>query len=155
MDSNLSVVSLAPSYSVGVLTNHASCMQPSLDIFNENVDIATCPFDSIIYSVWRVPQCRHPTLGRCLTLRDASLGRWAMIHLGGDTSRREPIIYTEERRFYIRRLRWLCWLYGDYIDFLTTYLSLVHVITPDDLDGTKKNRIIIIIIIIYILNYYI
>jgi len=27
--------------------------------------------------------------------------------------------------------------YDDYVDFLTTYLSLVHVITPDDLVGTK------------------
>jgi len=26
--------------------------------------------------------------------------------------------------------------YGDYVGFLTTYLSLVHVITPDDLVGT-------------------
>jgi len=26
--------------------------------------------------------------------------------------------------------------YGDYVDFLTTYLSLVHVIIPDDLVGT-------------------
>ena len=25
---------------------------------------------------------------------------------------------------------------GNYVDFLTTYLSLVHVITPDDLVGT-------------------
>ena len=30
-------------------------------------------------------------------------------------------------------------IYGDYVDFLTTYLSLVHVITPDDLDGTGRN----------------
>jgi len=29
--------------------------------------------------------------------------------------------------------------YGDYVDFLTTYLSLVHVITPDDLVGTPPN----------------
>jgi len=28
------------------------------------------------------------TLGDVLLLRDASLGRWVMIHLGGDTSRR-------------------------------------------------------------------
>jgi len=34
--------------------------------------------------------------------------------------------------------------YGDYVDFLTTYLSLVHVITPDDLVGTKINWINII-----------
>ena len=27
--------------------------------------------------------------------------------------------------------------YGDYVDFLTTYLSLVHVITLDDLVGTQ------------------
>ena len=29
--------------------------------------------------------------------------------------------------------------YDDYVDFLTTYLSLVHVITPDDLVGTTTN----------------
>jgi len=33
--------------------------------------------------------------------------------------------------------------YGDYVDFLTTYLSLVHVITPDDLVGTEAKRTIV------------
>jgi len=27
--------------------------------------------------------------------------------------------------------------YDDYVDFLTTYLSLVHIITPNDLVGTQ------------------
>ena len=27
--------------------------------------------------------------------------------------------------------------YDDYVEFLTTYLSLIHVITPDDLVGTQ------------------
>ena len=31
--------------------------------------------------------------------------------------------------------------YGDYVDFLTTYLSLVHVIPPDDLVGTLYKSI--------------
>jgi len=31
--------------------------------------------------------------------------------------------------------------YGDYVDFWTTYLSLVHVITPDDLVGTVTNGV--------------
>jgi len=30
--------------------------------------------------------------------------------------------------------------YNDYVDFLTTYLSLVHVITPDDLVGTLHSH---------------
>ena len=30
--------------------------------------------------------------------------------------------------------------YDGYVDFLTTYLSLVHVITPDDLVGTRRKE---------------
>ena len=68
------------------------------------------------------------TLGDVLLLRDASLGRWAVIHLGGDTSR--------DNRLFI--LQNAASTYDDYVDFLTTYLSLVHVITPDDLVGTNN-----------------
>jgi len=45
-----------------------------------------------------------------------------------DTSRRYPIMHMQNAAS----------TYGDYVDFLTTYLSLVHVITPDDSVGTKN-----------------
>ena len=32
--------------------------------------------------------------------------------------------------------------FDDYVDFLTTYLSLVHVITPDDLVGTEGDPVV-------------
>jgi len=132
-----SVVSLAPSYSVGALTNHASCMQPSLDIFNEHVGIAMCPFDSIIYSARRVPQCRHPTLGRCLhsaTSYSATSYFCVMLLLGEGRWSILAVTHLGDNRLFI--LQNAASTYGDYVDFLTIYLSLVHVITPDDLVGT-------------------
>ena len=42
--------------------------------------------------------------------------------------------HLDDNRLFI--LQNAAFTYGDYVDFLTTYLSLVHVITPDDLVGT-------------------
>ena len=66
-------------------------------------------------------------LGDVLLRRCPSLGRWlilAVTHLG-------------DNRLCI--LQNAASTYGDYVDFLTTYLSLVHIITPDDLVGTLIN----------------
>jgi len=121
-------------------------MQPSLDIFNEHVGIATCPFNSIIYSVRRVPQCRHPTLGRCLTLGwclhsatsySTTSYFYVMLLLGDGRWSILAVTHLGDNRLFI--LHNAASTYGDYVDFLTTYLSLVHVITPDDLVGTQQN----------------
>ena len=48
-------------------------------------------------------------------------------------------MYAAERHFHKRRLctpQYATSINGDCVDFLTTHLSLVHVITPDDLIGT-------------------
>jgi len=52
-------------------------------------------------------------------------------------------MYTAERNFHKRRLSTpqnATSMNGDCVDFLTTHLSLVHVITPDDLIGTTSKE---------------
>jgi len=54
-------------------------------------------------------------------------------------------MYAAECHFHKRRLctaQNATSINGDYVDFLTTHISLVHVITPDDLIGTMSNAII-------------
>jgi len=110
---------------------------------------------------WAMSLLGDASLGRCLScamslLGDVSLGwclSWAMPLLGdvrppdlplSNTSMthkgRQPIMYAAERHFHKRRLctpRNATSINGDYVDFLTTHLSVVHVITPDDLIGTQ------------------
>ena len=95
MGSNLNAVSLAPSYYLGALINHVSCMQPSLEIVNEHVGIVTCPFDLIVIlcrgslsaatQLTVIPSCGPSSLRNAFVTRvdssgDALLGRrlaWA------------------------------------------------------------------------------
>jgi len=53
-------------------------------------------------------------------------------------------MYAAERNFHKQRLctpQNATSINGDCVDFFTTHLSLVHVITPDDLIGTDLMKI--------------
>ena len=48
------------------------------------------------------------------------------------------VTHLGDNRLFI--LKNAAFTYGDYVDFLTTYLSFVHVIIPDDLVGTQIQK---------------